>query len=66
MDNGLEFEAIRDGLEDWELFRQLGEQAVPLIQQLVRGPKEWRADPWRLQELRAQAAKLLATNRQVS
>jgi len=60
---GVRLAALRDGLEDWELFRQLGRPALPLLRQLVRGARDWRADVGRLQELRAEAAKMLAAKR---
>ena len=56
----IRLDAIRDGLEDWELFRALGKRAVPLIKQLVQSPTKWNADPSLLQSIRAEAAKLLA------
>lgn len=52
-------ESIRDGLEDWELFRRLGAAAVPLLEQVVRGPKEWDADPHLMESIRRQAADKL-------
>ena len=52
-------DAIRDGLEDWELFRALGSAAVPLIQHVVRSPTNWNADPELVLSIRAEAAKLL-------
>ena len=56
----LRLDAIRNGLEDWELFRALGSPAVPLIKRLVQSPTNWTADPLLLQSIRAEAAKLLA------
>lgn len=53
-------DALRDGLEDWELFRALGPPAVPLIQRVVQSPTIWNADPQLVQSIRAEAAKMLA------
>ena len=49
---------LRDGLEDWELFSRVEAGAgVALLQQMVRGPRDWEFAGHSLMEsLRAQAA----------
>ena len=54
-------DAIRDGLEDWELFRAVGSEAVPLIKRVVQSPTKWNADPQQVLSIRAEAAKILMT-----
>jgi len=47
--------ALRDGLEDWELFKQLGKQSVErTVKQLASSPRTWKDDPSKLEQLRAQ------------
>eukprot|EP00930_Biecheleria_cincta_P028194 TRINITY_DN19665_c0_g1_i1.p1 TRINITY_DN19665_c0_g1~~TRINITY_DN19665_c0_g1_i1.p1 ORF type:complete len:624 (-),score=107.13 TRINITY_DN19665_c0_g1_i1:12-1883(-) len=57
--SSMRLESIRDGLEDWELFRRLGPAAVPLLEQVVSGPQEWDADPHLVESIRRQAAEQL-------
>eukprot|EP00435_Cladocopium_sp_Y103_P045609 s3136_g13.t1 len=52
-------DAIRDGLEDWELFRAVGSEAVPLIKRVVQSPTKWNADPQLVFSIRGEAAKIL-------
>ena len=52
--------AIRDGLEDWELFARLGaKQAAPLLRRLVRSPTDWTEDAALLEATRREAAAML-------
>ena len=53
--------AIRDGLEDWELFAALGaERATPLLKRLVRSASDWTEDAALLEETRREAAEMLS------
>jgi len=52
--------AIRDGLEDWELFSRLkSHESIPLLKRLVRSATDWTEDPVLLESTRREAAKLL-------
>eukprot|EP00928_Gymnodinium_smaydae_P028478 TRINITY_DN21709_c0_g1_i1.p1 TRINITY_DN21709_c0_g1~~TRINITY_DN21709_c0_g1_i1.p1 ORF type:complete len:613 (-),score=49.12 TRINITY_DN21709_c0_g1_i1:124-1962(-) len=52
--------AIRDGLEDWELFLALGaNHSIPLLRRLVRSATDWTEDPALLEATRREAAALL-------
>ena len=54
-------EAIRDGLEDWELFLQAGPAAAALVQQLVRSATDWTEDPALLETVRREVAASIAS-----
>lgn len=55
--------AIRDGLEDVELFRALGaKRSAPLLARLVRTATDWTADPSLLASTRRQALQMLASS----
>ena len=52
--------ALRDGLEDWELFSRLKpSSAIPLLQRLVRSATDWTEDARLLEDTRREAAALL-------
>lgn len=52
--------AIRDGLEDWELFAALGgAKAAPLLRRLVRNASDWTEDAQLLEATRREAASML-------
>lgn len=55
----IRLEAIRDGLEDWELFLKVGASAIPLLELLVRGPSDWTDDPILLESMRRAIAQYL-------
>lgn len=49
--------AMRDGLEDWEIFSKLDKKvSIPLLRRLVRGPDDWTEDPELLERTRREAA----------
>lgn len=52
--------SLRDGLEDWELFKKLGRAAVPLIQGLVKSSSDWHADARSMEVARRKAFELLS------
>lgn len=56
----IRLEAIRDGLEDWELFLQAGATAIPSIQILVRQPTDWTEDPTLLELTRRAIGQALS------
>ena len=53
-------ENIRDGLEDWELFKMLdGAHSAPLLQTMVRSATDWSVDFQSLSEARLAALEML-------
>lgn len=57
----IRLEAIRDGLEDWELFLKAGRSAIPLLELLVRGPTDWTEDPLLLESTRRAIAQYVTS-----
>mmetsp|Transcript_37542 Transcript_37542/g.69865 ORF Transcript_37542/g.69865 Transcript_37542/m.69865 type:complete len:576 (+) Transcript_37542:80-1807(+) len=57
--------AIRDALEDVELFRMLPrEELAELLKGIVRGPKSWTDDPMLLETIRRRVARRVLAKRE--
>ncbi len=57
---------IRDGLEDWEMFRRIKNktQVLALIRSVVRGASDWTTDPHAIEMTRRAALELLVRQQQ--
>jgi len=57
----LRLAAIRDGLEDWELFRHIKNKtaAAAVVAQIVRGADDWAIDPCAVESARRAAIHML-------
>ena len=55
--SSIRYKNLRDGLQDWELFRLCPKVAQTLLASVVRGPTDWTQDQVLLNEARAACAR---------